>query len=229
MICYCCLEKVEEPTTWGTFLTFTHKTICSYCEDQLEKVSFHHCSKCAKEIPRSKLICRDCVQWKNLFEEDPLVKNISLYQYNDFMREIIAKFKYRGDYEVSYAFQNQMQQSYEHHFKKLKLNIVPIPLSDSRQKERGFNQAEALALHLEKTPLTNLLYRKESFHEEKQSKRSKFERIHSNQTFYTSATVPENILLIDDLYTTGTTIRQAAIVLKKSGAKSVYSFTLIRS
>jgi len=106
--------------------------------------------------------------------------------------------------------------------------LVPIPLSDERLYERGFNQAESLALEAGAEPI-NLLKR---VHSEKQSKKSRNERIRLPQVFQLSETAPpfqnKQILLIDDVYTTGSTLRQAAIILRQAGAKSVQSLTLAR-
>ncbi|WP_319805544.1 ComF family protein [Cytobacillus firmus] len=104
--------------------------------------------------------------------------------------------------------------------------LVPIPLSPERLYERGFNQSAAL-IHESGYTAIELLQR---VHSEKQSKKSRQERIHHNQVFKPLNADIENkvILLIDDIYTTGSTLYHAAKVLKASGAASVSSFTLAR-
>ncbi|MGN7175963.1 ComF family protein [Paenibacillus sp. FSL R5-0490] len=104
--------------------------------------------------------------------------------------------------------------------------LVPIPLSPERLYERGFNQSAALILEAGFTP-AELLQR---IHSEKQSKKSRLERIHHHQVFEPLNINIENkvILLIDDIYTTGSTLYHAAKVLKTGGAASVLSLTLAR-
>nr|WP_312028287.1 phosphoribosyltransferase family protein [Bacillus sp. HMF5848] len=163
------------------------------------------------------------------------------------MKEAMALFKFRGDYAVIYAFQEKLQQFYKQHYNKQDLLIVPIPLSNERLHERGFNQAEAIASLLPKLNLlesiAQLLPLKHFFfqqpfrieniltrtHHEKQSKKSRTDRIHAKNVFSTNTQkINKPILLIDDIYTTGSTLRHAAKVLKEAGATSVSALTLIR-
>jgi len=104
--------------------------------------------------------------------------------------------------------------------------LVPIPLSPQRLYERGFNQSAAL-IHEAGFTVTELLHR---IHSEKQSKKSRFDRIHFHQVFQPLNLHIENkkIILIDDIYTTGSTLYHAAKVLKAGGAASVCSLTLAR-
>lgn len=142
--------------------------------------------------------------------------------YNEFAQEVIARYKYRGDYVLSFAFATFMK-------KKLSIipfdSLVPIPLSAERLVDRGFNQSEAL-IHACGYQPSKLLTR---IHTEKQSKKSRSERIHLPQVFQIEEPIPyQKILLIDDIYTTGSTLRHAAKRLKEAGADSVYSLTFAR-
>ncbi|MET3682998.1 competence protein ComFC [Alkalibacillus flavidus] len=187
------------------------------------------------------VLCQDCQTWTAHFKEDPLTRNISLYRYTPFTQDIINRFKYRGDYEIINAFQPAIQSAYQTHFQpkprrtlKLKSHqrqpqsptIIPIPLHPDRQQDRLFNQAEAIARQINQPINTTILTRHDNT---KQSKKSRHERLASHNPFTLNESPPDHILLIDDLYTTGTTLRQAAAFLKQYGAKSVESFTLIRS
>nr|WP_276532455.1 phosphoribosyltransferase family protein [Cytobacillus horneckiae] len=105
--------------------------------------------------------------------------------------------------------------------------LVPIPLSPERKYERGFNQSEALINALGRQPLSILT----RIHSEKQSKKSRNERISLPQVFQLtdSAAIQDKCLvIIDDIYTTGSTLRHAAKLLKESGAKEVTSLTIAR-
>jgi len=102
-------------------------------------------------------------------------------------------------------------------------------LSQERLYERGFNQAEALILEAG-FKSTTLLTR---IHTEKQSKKSRTDRIHLPQVFQfdSNRSIPlegKDVLLVDDIYTTGSTLRHAAKILLEHGAKKVDSFTLAR-
>jgi competence protein ComFC len=154
-----------------------------------------------------------------------LQKNYSLYVYNDFMADAIARFKYRGDYAIAKIFSEKLKRI----FQQVEYDmLVPIPLSEERLYERGFNQAESLA----KEAGAETFHLLNRIHSEKQSKKSRQERIRLPEVFHLSPSAPpiegKRILLIDDVYTTGSTLRHAAFILLQAGAKSVQSVTLAR-
>lgn len=158
--------------------------------------------------------------------EDPLTRNVSIYTYNPLMREIIAKWKYRGDYMLIHMFRHIVRDTFLKQFTSIakKALIVPIPLSHDRLLERGFNQAEALA-HMLPGSQGNILMRT---HSEKQSKKTRVERLSSQNPFAMKKKINKPVILVDDIYTTGMTLRHAAAILRKNGCPVVYAFTLIR-
>ncbi|WP_330218383.1 ComF family protein [Sporosarcina globispora] len=156
--------------------------------------------------------------WSGLLD-----KNVSLFMYDDFLKETIARCKFRGDYILARAFSPFIRER----LKNMDFDyLVPIPLSPERLYERGFNQSAAL-IHEAGFTVTELLKR---IHSEKQSKKSRQERIHQKQVFELIPADIENkvILLIDDIYTTGSTLYYAAKILKIGGASSICSITLAR-
>lgn len=227
--CLLCHEVILPTVSWSRlFSVEKEELLCSTCEGRLERIDGECCRVCSR--PFSQLdeqfrhddLCNDCVRW----EADPdwkgyLDQNVSLFQYNDFLKEVIARFKFRGDYIIAKAFSEPLKQE----LSKLSFDfLVPIPLSEERLYERGFNQAEALLTLAGYTPAP-LLTR---LHSEKQSKKSRTERIHVPQVFQVSENVSGRILLVDDIYTTGSTLRHAAKILKEAGAERVQSITLAR-
>ncbi|WP_339213858.1 phosphoribosyltransferase family protein [Ornithinibacillus sp. FSL M8-0202] len=141
------------------------------------------------------------------------------------MQDIIAKWKYRGDYELGTVFEESYTTYFQKAFASIKnAVIIPIPLSMERLQERCFNQAEMLASFLSLKKM-NILSRT---HGEKQSKKSRNERIYSENPFILQEKLNNPVILVDDIYTTGTTLRHAAKLLKDAGCPEVYSYTLIR-
>ncbi len=170
--------------------------------------------------------CTDCKWWTSQVESDPLVFNYSVYAYNEQMQAMIAKWKYRGDFILAEAFKYQFVQSFHRKFSSLTgdMLIIPIPLSIERLQERGFNQAKVLADFL---PIANreLITR---IHSEKQAKMTRSERISTNNPFKINEKINKKVILVDDIYTTGRTLRHAATILKEHGCPEVYAYTLIR-
>ena len=106
--------------------------------------------------------------------------------------------------------------------------IVPIPLSDERKEKRGFNQVTAI-LESAGIPYQDLLRKKDT---KAQSQKNKKERLKVEQVFERiepeNQSWPENIVIVDDIYTTGATIERAKEMLIVNGVKEIRSFSLAR-
>lgn len=230
--CLICHEIIQPTMGWkDIFSEEKELNLCPTCEGKFELIEGEQCRVCSRSFQflderfRHGDMCHDCKRWE---EDDDwkgyLDSNHSIYLYNEFFKEVMATFKYRGDYVLAIIFTEKIKEF----LKKIQPDLlVPIPLSKERLYERGFNQAEALLIESGLTP-TILLNR---IHTEKQSKKSRLERIHIPQVFQVDGQIEiigKNILLIDDIYTTGSTLRHAAKLLKESGAERVQSLTLAR-
>lgn len=230
--CLICHEIIHVETSWGSIFSAEKvQLLCSSCEGQFETIEGDVCRICSRSFEnledkfRHGDLCHDCFRW----EGDPewqgyLHQNISIYLYNEFFKEVMARYKFRGDYLLAKIFAEMMKDF----LRKINPDVlIPIPLSEKRLYERGFNQAEALIIEAGYQP-TKMLSR---IHSEKQSKKSRHERIHIPQVFQVEVRenlAGKNVLLIDDIYTTGSTLRHAAKLLKVAGVERVQSLTLAR-
>jgi competence protein ComFC len=230
--CLLCDEEIESEVTWRSLLAKEQPSrVCGSCHGKFVNISGETCRICGRPFAlleaeyRSGSVCLDCKRW----EDDErwtgsLDKNIALYTYTNFTKEVISRFKFRGDYVLAEVFAADFLKAL-HDFQYD--YIVPIPLSEERLYERGFNQAEAVirAAGLEPSRVLTRV------HTEKQSKKSRNERIHLEQVFNEDSELDlrgKTILIVDDIYTTGSTLRHAAKLLKENGAVKVYSLTLAR-
>jgi len=214
---------------WQSFFIGNQSSsICQRCSNKLSLISGNVCEKCCK--PSKGKLCSDCHQWDLLYSgADPLIKNISTYRYNEFMKDIVVKWKYRGDYELFNIFKQDILYSKEK-FSQMDIknaSLVPIPLSKERLYERGFNQALPIA-NLFASRTWKVEHVLERSHSEKQSKKSRTERIMTNNPFKLRKKPNKNVILVDDIYTTGITLRHAANLLKQYGVTFIYSYSLIR-
>ncbi|MCH1625077.1 ComF family protein [Ferdinandcohnia quinoae] len=232
--CLLCHSYYDEINSWSTLFSLSEPDpVCPTCEGKFESIDGEICTICGR--PFSKIsteyregdLCYDCVRWQNDNRwRDVLQKNRSVFLYNDFGKEIISLYKFRGDYIVSNAFRTSLKHTFRTYYNSSYI-IVPIPLSSERLYERGFNQALVLAQLLGK-PIHEILSRN---HLEKQSKKSRQERMETENVFQIEDRVSvkeKSIILVDDIYTTGLTLRHAAEVLLREGAKSVSALTLMR-
>ena len=223
-LCLYCHTPFEEQTGWSGLLFLTEvDLLCESCKVQLEPLKDPRCTVCSRPMAE-KGKCDDCIRWEAIPGIGvALEANVSLYQYNAFMKEYIARFKYRGDYELACLFARQLKRT----IPKADL-MIPVPLSTERLAERGFNQARALG-ECAGFMLVEGLVR---LHSEKQAKKTRRERMERQQVFALHPDAPDyegkTVLLVDDIYTTGTTVRQAALILKEAGAVNVKSITIAR-
>jgi competence protein ComFC len=233
--CFYCHHSYTETWSWALLLGLAYEPLlCQDCQAKLVRIEGEICRMCGRpfsvfpEQYRQGDCCYDCIRWEDEEEwRGVLKRNRSLYVYNDFLREMIAKLKYRGDAELIKAFYPPAKQFYKKEYKNGVL--VPIPLSEERHYERGFNQAQLLAMGFG-TDVKQWL--KRTAHEEKQSKKDRKERLAKKENPFEVMQAEQvkksEIVLVDDVYTTGSTVRYAAKVLLEAGAKSVRSVTLGR-
>ena len=110
--------------------------------------------------------------------------------------------------------------------------VVPVPLYKTRQKKRGFNQAEiisvkfneVLGLHIE---VNNLIRKENTPTQTKLTRRERQDNLkNAFEVKNKGAFKNKNVLLIDDVFTTGATTEECTKMLKRAGVKNVYILTL---
>lgn len=230
--CWICHQEEPQSYSWASLSMKQNALfICESCVNQLVPLSGTRCLTCSRmleELPAEYIcnqLCNDCVRWEQQERwKGVLDFNVSCYKYNTFLKELISRYKYRGDYALVEVFASTIRTILAKHSYDL---IAPIPLSEARLLERGFNQSEAFIKSAHLTP-AHLLTR---IHTEKQSKKSRQQRMELEHIFQLQKGVnvmDKKIMLLDDIYTTGSTLRYAAEVLKQAGAKIVFSVTVAR-
>lgn len=193
--CLLCGTPLNEKVTWKVLLGNDYPdTICSECESEFEPVS-----------------------------ENNLPEIISLYQYNDKMKDYLHRYKFMHDVVLAKVFRNQIRKQ----LSKRRETIMPIPLHPIKLKERTFAHIDELLI------AANIPYKQylEKISTETQGEKSREERLNTPQLFRLKQNVDvknKEILLVDDIITTGTTIQHAKNLLLNEGAKSVKAFTLIK-
>jgi competence protein ComFC len=146
MNCLWCQEEIIHDVNWLNLVMPTvPRNVCEPCASLLDKLEGKRCKKCSRKTNVG--LCDDCHKWDKYQQGmDDLEYNVSIYSYNQSIQEMIAKWKYRGDYELGYIFEKTFRQEFEKKFGNIKnAVVVPIPLSKERLEERCFNQAKMLA------------------------------------------------------------------------------------
>jgi len=188
------------------------------------------CLGCGKE---GELVCGGCFKTRKtngMFGHYHFA--VTPYREDWLIGKIVRGFKYNYVEELSVVIEKLVSEFVEKHMDYF-LNIdyvVPIPLHKKRKAEREFNQSEFIAkvvgniLH---KPVVSLLTR--CHNTKHQARLNREERLTNvKDAFVSSQKVSGKILLVDDVYTTGSTMRECACVLLKAGAYKVCGFSLAR-
>lgn len=192
------------------------------------------CANCEKE---GSWLCESCLPSVNLSQENRAVANLdgitALFNYGEnTISRLIQMFKYNYLSEIAGIFEKII---YKTNFNNTWQDfvIIPVPLHPRRERERGFNQAEILAKLFAKKlglPTENNLSR--TIYSAPQVKLSGEERRRNLKDAFVfnveDRAMPEKVLLVDDVYTTGATMEECAKVLKGSGVKTVHGLVLAR-
>ncbi len=203
--------------------------VCPSCYTKTEVIREPKCKCCGKElIAEEQEYCFDCSKRENTWFE----QGVALWHYSDTMRTSIAKFKYHARREYADFYAQEFVKEYADYMGMLELDgIIPIPVHWTRYIQRGYNQAEVLAERIGRkigVPVySDILLRKKKTIAQKQL--DDHQRAHNLEGAFTiskkyinSNNMLNRVMIIDDIYTTGSTINACAKTLKKTGVKSVY-------
>ncbi|MFL2099540.1 ComF family protein [Desemzia sp. FAM 23991] len=202
--------------------------LCRQCKKQLSYLDDQStCRGCGRPEDGEEY-CKDCIRWQNLYPHYDF-HNEALYEYNEFMKEWIEAYKFKGDYRLGKVFAEPLKYKVEKRADTESV-IIPIPISKKSMDIRGFNQVKGLL------DFAGLSYNEVLVHVgigEKQSSKNRQQRMTSSQPFEIKPSKRieiecRNILLIDDVYTTGRTLFHAADCLFLNGAANVQSLTIAR-
>ncbi len=153
---------------------------------------------------------------------------IYIFNYEGIIRKLILDYKFNEKSYIYVSFVNFILKN-EKIFEKLKSydTIIPVPISRKRMKERGYNQSLLIAKKLSKDLRielqANCLFKTRNIIE--QSKLNKEQRMQNIQNVYElkneQILTNKQILLIDDIYTTGSTVNECSKVLSRANPKKI--------
>ena len=203
------------------------RLICPACLKQLSFVSSPACMKCGKEIgSREQEYCADCIRRKKSF-----TRGFALLNYDSRAAVSMAAVKYHNKREYLDFYARAAALRFKKQFRQAGIQvIVPVPVHASRLKARGFNQAAVLAEKLSAElgiPWEELLIREKKT--DPQKSLGSAERLKNLRGAFEAeqeAGKWERVLLVDDIYTTGSTAEICSRALLKTGVKQVFVFAV---
>ena len=204
-----------------------------WLNDLLSLIFPPRCEVCRKGSP--EVLCTECFRQIKFMHPHLGIHSVSVYE--GVLRSAIHRFKFKkrkrlaeplGILLVKYLSSSPLLE-----MKEMDV-IIPVPLHPKRLKERGFNQAELLAKTISKyyeIPVAAALERTKNTQAQFDLPRTeRFKNI--SGAFKVSdvkSVYNKNILLLDDIYTTGSTIAECSKALKTAGARRVEVLTLSRA
>jgi competence protein ComFC len=201
---------------------------CQPCKDEVTPLVNHSCPLCARP-QQDKSVCSIC---KN---HPSALRSLQAYGiYSGSLRKAIQKIKYHHDVGLAEELSNCLAELYITHLKWEIDIITTVPLSEERYFERGYNQANIIALPFSLLTKSNISPHvlKRIRNTSSQVGLSKQERMNNIKNAFSITKVNpkgKKILIIDDVTTTGSTLNECAKVLIGFGALEVYGLTLAKT
>jgi ComF family protein len=203
--------------------------ICEKCSRLLTLIPSPTCEICGGEnIGKGKV----CIECKGRHFE--FVKNYSLFVYDGDVRNKVISFKQNGNKSIGEMFAYFIANKYDEIIKEHGIDlIIPVPISEDRRKTRKLNQSEILCSQiLDKDKIDNSILKrtKDTPHQTGLSRQNREENLKDSFEIIDKKIVKgKSILIVDDIYTTGSTLNACSRVLKSAGAKEIYTLTLARA
>jgi ComF family protein len=204
-----------------------------FCENCLKKIKFvrePYCTSCGALFPSGENhLCGICLEKKWNF-----TKARSVIVYNETAAKAILGLKFGGRKAGLKTFKYMQEQNEGCRDLLSPDSIIPVPLHINRLRQRGFNQSLLLALAFfpdqrNKIKKTALRRQRDTIAQTGLTGVSRRKNLRDAFLVDKAADVyGKKILLIDDVFTTGTTVNECARVLKKAGAERVDVLTLAR-
>ena len=215
-----------QPQDSGTLL-------CEQCKATAPRIEPPFCRCCSRPFEgaiEGEFSCPNCEDRALAFD-----CVVSIYQAKGVLRDLIHRFKYGGHFYLRRVFTDFLLEAMQ----DSRLNappvdwLVPVPLHPTRFRERGFNQAGALAETLSKrvrVPVLDCIERR--LYTNTQTRFDRAERMRNLRNAFAmrknSDVRGKHLVLLDDVLTTGSTLHECAFVLRAAGAESVRAVTVAR-
>ena len=201
---------------------------CRECSKKIRLVGQDTCMKCGSPIANPiDEYCNNCNRTTHHFQQ-----NKAVFRYEGRMKESMYRFKYSNRRCYGKVYANQAAKLYGKWIRQKKIQaIIPVPMFRPKEKLRGYNQATVFAKELGK--LTGIPVATDLILRNKETEAMKgLGRLKRKKNLLNAFTLTENelqfrkVLVVDDIYTTGTTMDSVAKVLKSGGTTQIYGLCI---
>lgn len=208
--------------------------LCQSCLDKAPRIAPPFCAKCSEPFSGaidSEFVCANCSGRSLEFDAA-----VAAYRSRGVVRFTILQLKYNRQLPLrhpvaQWLFEGMSDSRLQNRTFDI---IVPVPLHPARLRERGFNQAELLARALSERTQVRLCRALERIR--CTTTQTAFDRAERMENLRDAFRLRKNIgvrdsqvLLVDDVLTTGSTLSECARVLRKAGARTIHALTAARA
>ncbi|SFK12651.1 competence protein ComFC [Marinilactibacillus piezotolerans] len=228
--CVWCKREIITNFSISQLLTFTKiepRVVCGTCALKFDTIKLDSCCPKCHRKQLDKSICQDCMNWQKIYPDYPF-SHYALYSYDEFGKEWMERFKFTGDIRVAKMVADSLAKVISG-YKAIDM-IIPIPISKKSFARRGFNQTEIL---LKTAGVSFIQVLENKSIESNQASKNRRERLETVQPFSIKKEMKpklcnKNVMIIDDVYTTGRTILFAVECVLAAGARNVKTLSLFR-
>lgn len=216
---------------FSSFIDLIFPKTCIGCNSRLKDNEHILCSECEQSLDFLTGVCEICESNKFFFD-----KARSIFFFDNTIQNLIHNLKYnemKGVSEYLGKYTKRYLSKFEP-FDEIDF-VVPIPLHRVKKRSRGFNQSEFLtkeiAEQMNLTHIPNLILRKKFTETQTKLSRTKRQENVSDAFKLNPKFNIENkdILIVDDVFTTGATINSACKLLRNHNANKIYVLTIARA
>jgi ComF family protein len=225
-------------------LNISRLPVCTQCLTGIVPIQGKVCSICGERVLSSYaaadedglLRCPVCRRVRR-----PFARAVAYGSYDDALRELIHLLKHNGVRPAAAVLGRMLAEAIaglQSSFSQSPVLLVPVPLYKGKRHQRGFNQAELITRHALKLLKTSALELRPDILARTRETHSQIgltshQRRENLRGAFAVPRAPEvtgrEILLVDDVYTTGTTVTECAKVLRRAGAAQVWVATVART
>jgi ComF family protein len=217
----------------ATNLTSSETYLCNECSEKFYFIDNPKCIRCSKPFyveTELDYVCGECDKRKPSID-----RVLCLVSYEGTGKNLIQKFKYGKNYSIGKCIGKLMGKE-ELSFPIDKIDyIIPVPMTKKKLRMRGFNQSLVLSRLLSQkysiSLAQSLIKKHETLPQVGLTKKDREHNEIEDSLLVTKSSqfLKKNILLIDDVYTTGRTLNSCARILKRAGAKRIYGYVFART
>lgn len=226
------IDLLYPPECEGCGSAIAHgEYLCQTCTDHLPSLTAPFCKICSQEFHgeiTQDFSCVTCGERNYHFDHA-----VARRRHHGLVRQLIVRFKYGKELHLRQLLADFLEDSLDDPRLKPFDLIVPVPLHPTRQRERGFNQAEEVVqVAAARRNLAWAPVLKRTIYTDTQTVHTRKERMENLRNAFELRKVQSvqslSILIVDDVFTTGSTADECARVLCKAGASRVQVATIAR-